>query len=145
MYRSNIPKNQCYAIDNIVTRIAKYPFIREYFLLHGAEESIETAIDDLLLMQDASRMGFYGGHTSRDYDVDTLDGLLSSSRKALICVQDNELNRLAKIMVRGEHGNYATASAEDSLQLEHNWRTYGSEFLQYLEYVFSLLLYPPFR
>ena len=44
----------------------------------------------------------------RPYNVDVLDGLLASSRKALIAVKDNELHSAAKSLVqlKGGYGGW---------------------------------------
>ena len=115
--------------------MSQYPHIRDYFEKHKAIDVIQSSVEKLDLAQKASLYDF-----GQDYDPDTLDELLSNSRKALISVQDTELNRLAKRLVVWHPLSIGDASAgtpceKELLRLEREWDAHGEAFLKYLTLV----------
>jgi hypothetical protein len=130
--RSDVPTTKQRALESISMMVAQYPHIQDHFRKHGATEAMVGIIEGLVYDRAASEYQPW-----LFVNTDIIDSLLSSSRKALISVQDNELSRLAKKLVvwqsSTDHGS--DICAKELARLEREWDVHGKTFVGYLRYV----------
>ena len=89
--RSPVTSTQLRALTGVITLTSHHPNVHMYFSKHQAKMKILSAVQELLYERQSS----YFFETEVDGSDET-DVLLATSRKALFCVEDNELNGLAK-------------------------------------------------